>query len=663
DDDVATHVPGSFDPFTDPFQVEAKKGLDRSSSPSGLDDVEGVSILAGVIERILARLSVSVREITVVIVHEGNAELVLKIGEIGYGTEEVIGAEGDGRNSATSTEVGGIRRTVRVQGVDIFLKSLARPTLALPISPSTVSEAQLSPAEPIRIPQTASSPIQSLRLVETPAPRNETLSPNALSLQTPLSSHDSDGDVEEEEEDEMDASMTQSMLSLPPPGVIASTILSEHGSDGSPSSTMYLSAAGSVRAHTPPALTLQELDNPLLASSSPDADSDSPVTPTYTTTALPASNLASSSPINGSTDSSHIDRFPAPNPLISNTTSTPAPAHETRSPEVPKQEVPSYHILSFGKDPILISLMTPPPTGAKGPSTGTTAAGTGGATGLDPGVSSPSRPSTMGKGRKEYKGIMILSVKLGVLAVAMDVEHVNALMSIGDAVTPKTKEKKTPKPKKLFPSSSPAPSLLDEIEGSFSLRAVHVFLFDTSLSPSKGILNVKTQPSSSRDAQEERMNVGRVMWNDILSQPMSIMIKEGHIRAHLDTLSLKFALDDDGKRKITGGIKDLSVFWIGGGVTVVSHPAPPLKEDSPNEIDASRDNDGVNKEQWLASPVLIIDHHLASQYDPVSIDIRESPSPHSIPVTDWTNPSSHTSSPGRPKISLWRAKPLPHKND
>ncbi|KAG8809427.1 autophagy- protein 2, partial [Serendipita sp. 399] len=528
-----------------------------------------------------------------------------------------------------------------------------------------MSEAQPSPAEPILNPQIASSPIQSLRLVETPASRNETLSPNALSFQTTPSSHDSDGDVEEEEEeeDEMDASMTQSMLSLPPPGVIASTILSEHGSDGSPSSTMYLSAASSVRAHTPPALTLQELDNPLLASPSPDPESDSPVTPTYATTALPASNQASSSPVNNSTNHSHIDRFPAPNPLISNTTPTPVPAHEIRSPEVSKQEVPSYHILSFGKDPILISLMTPPPTGAKGPSAGTTAVGIGGPTGLDPGVPSPPRPSTMGKGRKEYKGIMVLSVKLGVLAVAMDVEHINALMSIGDAVTPKAKEKKIPKPKKLIPSSSPVPSLLDEIEGSFSLRAVHVFLFDTSLSPSKGILNVRTQPLPTRDAQEERMNVGLVMWNDILSQPTSIMIKENHIRAHLDTLSLNFALGDDRKRKVTGGIKDFSVFWIGRGVTVISHPPPSLKEDSPNEIDASRDNDGANKEQWLASPVLVVDHHLASQYDPVSIDIRESLSPYSIPVTDWTNPSSHTSSAGRPKISLWRAKPLPHKND
>ncbi|KAG8820739.1 autophagy- protein 2 [Serendipita sp. 400] len=682
-DDVATHVPGSFEPFVDPFQVETKRSGEGSSSSLG-EDVEGVSVLAGVIERILARLSVTVREIVVRFVHEGNAELVLRVGEIAYGTEEVVRSEGDAGKVTTEIEVKGMKRTIRIQGVDVSIRSLALLPLEGPKTPLTASEPPSSPID-----SNASIGLQlTSSLIQTADPPSVLGIIASLPPQPPqpldLAPDQDDYVEEDDEEDEMDASMTQSMLSLPPPGTDPSTILSSDDSDGSPSSTMYLSADGSVRAHTPPALTPQELDAPFLPSSSPDSVTHFHITPTRAHVLLPSLTLPPTSTATTNTTSRvpNIGQAAATITPVSDPPPTPPPAPESKSF---RQDLPSYRVISFGKDPIIISLMTPPPTRAKAASstTNTGVTGAGGVTGLDTGVTSASAPpaATLRKGQNGQEGSMNLSVKLGVLTVALDVGHINALVSIGNAVAvheaskvekkpvgAKDPRKKTAQVKK--PTSAPAPppaassssassSFLNGVEASLALRGIHLFLFRSSSSGvQEETLDMTDRPTAGTQGERKRRRTE--IWDAIFSQPMSTFIEESHMRVHFDGLSLQYAPVGNGKSGIRGGIKDFWVFWIDKGVTIVSHPPPSKKEGETQEVPSSSNTEGISEEKWLASPVLIIDHHLVSQYDSTTVDLRDASNTYSIPVTDWTSPASHVTSVGRPKVSLWRSRPPVH---
>lgn len=158
EDITASFVPGGLDPFSD----------DPPAQP--LDPIEGVSVLATVMERLMARLSFSVDNVTLRLIHEGHSELILRVKHIEYGTEDVDPGE------ATGDEV----RTIRVVSVTTAMRDLRtrRPSLG---SSKTASRST------------------------TPPPSDD---------------------------EEMDASMTQSMVSLP-------------------ESSMYMSATSSIRAASP----------------------------------------------------------------------------------------------------------------------------------------------------------------------------------------------------------------------------------------------------------------------------------------------------------------------------------------------------------------------------------------------------------------------------
>ena len=156
---TASFVPGGLDPFSE----------DPPAQP--LDPIEGVSVLATVMERLLARLSFTVDNLTLRLIHEGHSELVLRVQHVEYGTEDIDPSE------VTGNEV----RTIQIGGITIAMRDLHAQLPSLGTS------------------QTAS------RSTTPPPP--------------------SDGE-------EMDASMTQSMLSLP-------------------ESSMYMSATSSIRTASP----------------------------------------------------------------------------------------------------------------------------------------------------------------------------------------------------------------------------------------------------------------------------------------------------------------------------------------------------------------------------------------------------------------------------
>lgn len=165
---TASFVPGGLDPFSD----------DPPAQP--LDPIEGVSVLATVMERLLARLSFTVDNLTLRLIHEGHSELILRVQHVEYGTENVDPVE------PTGDEV----RTIRTEGITISMRDL-RAQL-----PAFASSLSVSGNTTPRLPS---------------------------------------------DEEEMDASMTQSMVSLP-------------------ESSMYMSATSSIRAASPeplPPLTAQ----------------------------------------------------------------------------------------------------------------------------------------------------------------------------------------------------------------------------------------------------------------------------------------------------------------------------------------------------------------------------------------------------------------------
>lgn len=177
EDITASFVPGGLDPFSD----------DPPAQP--LDPIEGVSVLATVMERLLSRLSFTVDNFTLRLIHEGRSELILRVKHIEYGTEDVDPSE------ATGDEV----RTIRTVGVTTSMRDLHSQLPSLGSSKTTSRST-------------------------TPPPSDD--------------------------DEEMDASMTQSMLSLP-------------------ESSMYMSATSSIRTASPEPLPPPS-QSPQLSQSTPE---------------------------------------------------------------------------------------------------------------------------------------------------------------------------------------------------------------------------------------------------------------------------------------------------------------------------------------------------------------------------------------------------------
>ncbi|KIM31918.1 hypothetical protein M408DRAFT_327310 [Serendipita vermifera MAFF 305830] len=511
DDDMATHVPGSLDPFSDnPLPSQARGIAERESEI--LEDVEGVSVLAQVVERLLARLSFKATNITIRIIHENRTEIILKLGSTSYITEEKQEQEGDANTLRISV---GEKRTVRIDGIDLSILDL----LAKRLNSVEASPISYNPPAVQEIPRDSPSP---------PPP------PDAY-----------EDNVDEDEE--IDASMTESMLSLPPgPSLLRSE-------SDSPTSTMYLSAT-SVRAHTPP---------PYVPDTLPPPVDDPPIGQT-----------------------SHSTPPTIPTPLISEDPKTPV-----RTGSVPHVELQPTSILSFGKDALTITLTTPPPT-------------TYSSNESAPAMSIPASKGTVSRG-------LTLSVTIGLITVALQTSHLDAILAMVSFI--KTHESPnvqppTRPPQGTKPNNTPTSALISSLHVTGTIRGIQAFIFRSNplYPPMPAIIQ------------------------DLFKHPSSSVVRAPHIHFHLEGLEAAYTPASESIKgrlgAVRGGIKDLSAFYISHSTT-----------------------DDV----WVASPLLIVDHLLPSQYDPHA---SFTGSPQSIPVVDWTDISSRPVPSGRPKRSLWRTK-------
>ncbi len=392
EDITASFVPGGLDPFSD----------DPPAQP--LDPIEGVSVLATVMERLLSRLSFTVDNFTLRLIHEGRSELILRVKHIEYGTEDIDPSE------ATGDEV----RTIRTVCVTTSMRDL---------------RAQL--------PSLGNSKTASRST--TPPPSDD---------------------------EEMDASMTQSVLSLP-------------------ESSMYMSATSSIRAASP-----------------------------------------------------------EPLPPLS------------QSPQLP-QSTPEQTILSLGDDPIILRLRTP-----------------------------KTSDSSLNDERRDIG----LSVELGTLAVALQSQHIKALLELVECLSspssPTAQSRQAP---------APAKSFLDNACASIKMKGAVV----------AALLANPTEHTIS----------------SFFAKPRSPM-QTHHIRLFIDEISGSVSTANP-SHILEAFINDISAFYI----HVPSPTAASL----------------------VASPLVIFDRHLTTQYDVAVMKLRLL----EFNVKDWTGGRASN----KPKRSLWRVEP------
>jgi autophagy-related protein 2 len=523
DDDMSTHVPGSLDPFVeDALQSRAVNTAERDAEI--LDDVEGVSVLAQVVERLLARLSFKATNITIRIIHEDHSEITLCLGGISYTTEERQESTLEGGTLEIPV---GEKRTVRIDGIDVFMRDLIQK-----------------------------EDVYMKRSQETSsASSGSDTGHGSLSTSSQYPPYEDSTD----EDEEIDASMTESMISLPPPVSLS------RSESGSPSSTIYLSAT-SIRAHTPPP-------------HSPDAR---PLTPSASSPIEPVPSPTQSSPIHP--PNAHLPDITRPNHA------TGSQEDGERGSPILQRELKSTRILSFGKDPVLITLTTPPP---RIPST-TPAAPLGG--------------STDSQSLK-------LGITVGLVTVALQTTHVNAILSMVAFAQPNRSTDPQPsvptRTQRTKPSSTSSIPILASLHAEGAIRGVQIFVFRVNSlhSPSHATIQ------------------------GLFSHPTSSIVQAPHVHLHFEGIESSYSPTVDGATSSTGGIRggirDLSAFYI---------------------------SSGTQADSWVASPLLIVDHHLPSQYDPSSSFAEAH---YTIPVVNWTDHSSRPTPSGRPKRSLWRTKVPP----
>lgn len=109
--DESNSLPGGLDTFS-PINPDA---LQSDMEPAG------VSVFAGLIERLLARFEFDAQDIKITLIHPGNMSLTLSLQDIQYLTNAQNGSNSSSLNSATQGE----NRTLTVDGVSLLSRNLS----------------------------------------------------------------------------------------------------------------------------------------------------------------------------------------------------------------------------------------------------------------------------------------------------------------------------------------------------------------------------------------------------------------------------------------------------------------------------------------------------------------------------------------------------------
>ncbi|EJD44143.1 hypothetical protein AURDEDRAFT_185172 [Auricularia subglabra TFB-10046 SS5] len=126
DDDANYNPPGSIDPWL------KKEDLDEVQDVEAA--IEGVSVLASVVERILARFTLKANDIKLSLIHENVAELTLGVEDVAFGVDQQDADRTDDKRV----------HTCRVTGVSVSMRDLAPPPRSAPSSSAASSVASLA---------------------------------------------------------------------------------------------------------------------------------------------------------------------------------------------------------------------------------------------------------------------------------------------------------------------------------------------------------------------------------------------------------------------------------------------------------------------------------------------------------------------------------------
>ncbi|KZV84269.1 hypothetical protein EXIGLDRAFT_727477, partial [Exidia glandulosa HHB12029] len=203
DDDDNFHPPGSIDPWLKPKELDEAQDAEAA--------IEGVSVLASVVDRILTRFSVNAKDISVSLVQEGVAELTLSLADVSFGVDQQDAERTDDKRV----------HTLRVSGVSLSLGDLTPP----PPPPLPSSSSSSSSSGSLR---------SSFTVSEPPAPTSGLgLAYDPPTIDSPFDDDDSDVD------DAAMMAMSQSIAALPPRG-------RTYSHSTAATASVYHSAAGSV---------------------------------------------------------------------------------------------------------------------------------------------------------------------------------------------------------------------------------------------------------------------------------------------------------------------------------------------------------------------------------------------------------------------------------
>ncbi|KAI0374905.1 hypothetical protein BV20DRAFT_1032957 [Pilatotrama ljubarskyi] len=591
------NVPGGLNPFISEEDVHEHDA-----------DPPGVSIFATLIERLLARFQFDATDTRITIVNPQEASFTLIIPEIRYSTEcqsNSSPAPGDSNALAVEKTASGEIRKVVITGATVTTRCLRpfsmRPTdVPDTMSPVTQSRSAVSP-KAISPTATVSTDSQAF---EEPGPRGSHIYLPGLpspSRRTPPVEPSSPSSDSSDMDEETQMFMSQSIASLPPRPVSPASSIG---------SSMYQSAVST----SVPDSRLDDIPEEVSQSRSETPPAPAPIEPSV--------EAASTSP------RERTDRIPS-SPVISlspSKSSPPGPASPFTSAykrrlNTRTGEIEDDTVLSLGSEPIEIRLTTPPSHVAPvAPPSQTTAPRSKAQRMRSPdrsgGDHGPSRPDPVR-----------LGLTMGVIACAFSARQIRNIIDIADAWM-----SHSPAPSRsaaVAPSgdgSSTFPLDDDDIEGTLRIRGVVALLLPS----------LRTSASNPDDALTEYFASPLV--------PPRLPVAYTRVNVEGISSSLSMRRGDSPKGKQGSSRREASS--TSASFTVCNVSAFAFFPSSRPDADMT------------ASPILITDPHLPSQYfgDHVqpSLDATSEPSS-SLPtfdVADWTDRSQFATA----KLSLWRTK-------
>ncbi|CAL1704672.1 unnamed protein product [Somion occarium] len=288
------------------------------------------------------------------------------------------------------------------------------------------------------------------------------------------------------------------------------------------------------------------------------------------------------------------------------------------------EELEDDLILTLGTEPIVIRVITPSPVQPMSDKESSS----------DPSPSSPTSSKDESSRRRVATNIsqdnrLRVTVQLGTAASALRAQHVRSLIDVADTFASHSPPPPSPAKRTLSKPSEPGAALFEHIEGSVQVRGVIIIL-------------LPSRPSSASKAREFLAS----FFTHPLVPPS---LPHGYVRILLETVSASLSLQTEfgsaaksavpsrasiGKRTLTSSftLSELSIFAF-------------LRENG-------------NAADLYASPILITDPHLASQYPPSHIhphlDQSESQTRlSSFGIVDWTDSIHRAEST---KLSHWRTR-------